>query len=286
MRILLALLLAGSAAVPAVAQSDRTAQRVEKLEQEIRALQRRVFQGAATVQPEIGPAARSTVLPGDAATSPVADLAARLDALERQLASITGQAEQNGNRLREVEDSMARFQAAYNRDQAERAAAVAPSRAESATALPTEVAANDAVASPTTPSRPASDPAEDAYNAGFRLWEQKRYTEAQAALEAMAKRYPTHRLASWGHNLAGRAYFDDGKPATAAKIFLANYQGNPRGERAADSLYFLGQSLAQLDKRVEACKVYDELQEVYGATMRDYLKQRLPKARTDARCSG
>jgi TolA-binding protein len=285
MRILIALLLAASAAVPAVAQSDRTAQRVEKLEQEIRALQRRVFQGGTTVQPEIGPAVRPSALPGDAATSPVADLAARLDAMERQLASITGQAEQNGNRLREIEDSMARFQAAYNRDQAERAAAVAAPQPRPATPLPTEIAANDAVASPATPSRSASDPAEDAYNAGFRLWEQKRYTEAQAALEAMAKRYPSHRLASWSHNLAGRAYLDEGKPATAAKIFLDNYQGNPRGERAADSLYFLGQSLAQLDKRVEACKVYDELQVVYGTAMRDYLKQRLPKARTDARCS-
>jgi len=283
MRLLIAFLLAASATAPAVAQTDRTAQRVEKLEQEIRALQRRVFQGA-TVQPEIGPAARPSVLPGDAATSPVADLTARLDALERQLASITGQAEQNGNRLREIEDSMARFQAAYNRDQAERAAAVATPLPKPATTLPTEIAANDAVASPAAPLRSASDPAEEAYNAGFRLWEQKRYTEAQAALEAMAKRYPSHRLTSWSHNLTGRAYLDEGKPATAAKIFLANYQGNPRGERAADSLYFLGQSLAQLDKRVEACKVYDELQDVYGAAMRDYLKQRLPKARTDARC--
>ena len=126
--------------------------------------------------------------------------------------------------------------------------------------------------------------AEEAYNAGFRLWEAKRYVDAQQALENVAKRYPNSKWASWASNLAGRAYLDAGKPATAAKTFLANYQGNPKGERAADSLYFLGQSLVALDKPADACKAYDELQDVYGAAMRDWLRQRLPDARRQAKC--
>ena len=84
-------------------------------------------------------------------------------------------------------------------------------------------------------------------------------------------------------NLQGRAYLDDNKPATAARIFLANYQDNPRGERAADSLYYLGQALTRLNRRTEACRVYDELAQVYP-NMRDFVRQRLPEARTDARC--
>jgi TolA-binding protein len=150
-----------------------------------------------------------------------------------------------------------------------------PSAAETASDTPAE-----------RPSAPSSGDtaAEEAYNAGFRLWEAKRYTDAQQALEAVAKRYPGSKWASWASNLAGRAYLDAGKPATAAKTFLANYQGNPRGERAADSLFFLGQSLVALDKPADACKAYDELQDVYGASMRDWLKQRLPAARTQAKC--
>jgi TolA-binding protein len=136
---------------------------------------------------------------------------------------------------------------------------------------------------PTT-STTKADPAEEAYNKGFRLWEAKRYTEAQQSLEAVAKRYPTSRWASWAANLAGRAYLDAGKPASAAKTLLANYQGNPKGERAADSLYFLGQALVALDKPADACKAYAELQDVYGSTMRDWLKQRLPAARAEAKC--
>jgi TolA-binding protein len=130
----------------------------------------------------------------------------------------------------------------------------------------------------------AGDDAEEAYNDGFHLWEQRRYAEAQRALEAMARNHPRHRLASWAKNLAGRAYLDEGKPATAARMFLANYQDNPRGERAADSLFFLGQSLAKLNKPADACKAYDELQDVYGSTMRDWLKQRLPAARSESNC--
>ena len=101
----------------------------------------------------------------------------------------------------------------------------------------------------------------------------------------MAKQYPKHKRASYARNLAGRASLDQGKPAAAAKIFLNNYQTNPKGERAADSLLFLGESLMKLGKPLEACQVFAELQDVYGPTMRGFIRERLPKARTEARCS-
>jgi TolA-binding protein len=85
-------------------------------------------------------------------------------------------------------------------------------------------------------------------------------------------------------NLQGRAYLDDNKPATAARVLLANYQDNPRGERAADSLFYLGQALTRLNRRTEACRVYGELAQVYP-NMRDFLRTRLPEARTAARCT-
>ncbi len=133
------------------------------------------------------------------------------------------------------------------------------------------------------PAAAAADAAQEAYNEGFRLWDSRRYAEAQRTLNTAATRYPNSRWASWARNLEGRAYLDDDKPATAARIFLANYQDNPRGERAADSLYFLGQALARLNRRAEACRVYAELEQVYP-NMRDFLRERLPRARTDARC--
>jgi TolA-binding protein len=300
---LLGLILLAGVAMPAIAQQpgrqpQQIDRRVEKLEEELRAVQRRVFPGG-NVEPEISSAAPQGGQAGPPASSAVADLTARVDALESQLAAITGQAEANGNRLRQIEDSMNRLRESVGArlDVLERGSSPAP--AASILPSPPPPAARSAAtpgftrATPPPPARstPAANPApasaegaEDAYNEGFHLWEQKRYAEAEQSLEAMARAYPHHRLASWAKNLAGRAYLDEGKPATAARMFLANYQDNPRGERAADSLFYLGQALAKLNKPADACKAYDELQDVYGQSMRDYLKQHLPAARSESHC--
>ncbi|HEX9947144.1 MAG TPA: outer membrane protein assembly factor BamD [Allosphingosinicella sp.] len=292
---LVAMLLMASVAAPAAAQRNESPERrIERLEQELRAVQRRVFPGGAQVAPEIEPQQPSGTQAGVPASSAVADLTARVDSLEAQLRELTGQIEQNGNRLRQMEEGLTRLRdsAGARLDVLERGSAPAaePARptASSSSSKPSRPAAAAAEEDPPAalPAAAASadGAAEEAYNAGFRMWEAKRYTEAQKALEAAAKRYPKSKWASWASNLAGRAYLDSGKPATAAKAFLANYQANPKGERAADSLYFLGQALVSLDKPADACKAYDELQDVYGATMRDWLKTRLPAARTQAKC--
>lgn len=286
---LVAMLLMASVAAPAAAQrGESTERRIERLEQELRAVQRRVFPGGAQVAPEIEQQQAPGTQAGVPASSAVADLTGRVDSLEAQLRELTGQVEQNGNRLRQIEEGLTRFRdsAGGRLDALERGGGPAAEtvRPTPSPQLPRPAAVVEDDPPAARPAASADGAAEEAYNAGFRLWEAKRYTEAQQALEAAAKRYPKSKWASWASNLAGRAYLDAGKPATAAKAFLANYQVNPKGERAADSLYFLGQALVTLDKPADACKAYDELQDVYGATMRDWLKQRLPAARTQAKC--
>lgn len=130
----------------------------------------------------------------------------------------------------------------------------------------------------------SGDAAEAAYLAGYNLWEQRKLREAQRSLETLAKKYPAHRRASYARNLAGRAYLDQGQPATAAKLFLENYTSAPKGERAPDSLFYLGQALMKLGKPGDACKSYNELAKVYGTSLRPFLKERLPSARSAARC--
>lgn len=288
---LVGMLLLASVATPVAAQRGESPEkRIERLEQQLRAVQRKVFPGGAEVAPEIEPQAAASGETGVPASSALADLTARVDSLETQLRELTGQVEQNGNRLRQMENAIAQLRDSTGGrlDALERAGAPAAEPARpSSPQLPRPSAAataNDPPAARPAAASSGDGNAEDAYNAGFRLWEAKRYADAQQALEAVAKRYPGSKWASWAANLAGRAYLDAGKPATAAKTFLANYQGNPKGERAADSLYFLGQALVALDKPADACKAYDELQDVYGAGMRDWLKQRLPAARTQAKC--
>jgi len=302
-QLIAAVLLVG-AALPAAAQErPSNEQRIERLEQQLRAVQRRVFPGGAgalPVEPEIQPETQQPAARPAAGSGAVGDLTARVDALEAQLAALTGQIEESAHRTRQMEAAITRLReetvARLDRLETPRIqtasdappAAAQPAAAQPAAAQPAAREPVRTAAATQVPAAPvaaaAADAAEEAYNAGFRLWEARRFEEAQTALQQVAERYPRSRWASWASNLAGRAYLDDGKPATAARVLLANYQGNPQGERAADSLYFLGQALVTLNRRPEACRVYDELGRVYP-NMRDWLRQRLPEARRTARCT-
>ena len=246
-----------------------------------------VGQGQPYIQPDMRSAQGPAGFGGIPAPNPVANLIARLDALERQIATLTGQNEESAFRIRQLERQLE----VARRESDERLRRIEAAPPALAAAEPAAPAPDDAAPAEKTLSsgeaRPGStgDAGEDAYLIGFRQWEDKQFEEAQKSLEAMAKKYPKHARASYALNLAGRAYLDEGKPATAAKVLLSNYQTNPKGDRAADSLYFLGQALMELNKPVEACKVYDELSEVYP-NMRSWLKERLPQARLDAGCPG
>jgi TolA-binding protein len=237
-------------------------------------------QQAPVVQPEIRTGGAPVGYSGVPASSAIADLTARMDAMESQLARLTGQVEEANYRVRQLETEIAALRAAPPAPTAQPQQQDDPETTEpepkTDAPRPRQPAAEEPIAT--------GDPGEDAYLAGFRLWEAKQYADAQKALEAAAKKYPKHRRASYALNLAGRAYLDEGKPATAAKVLLSSYQAHPKGERAADSLYFLGQALMELKKPAEACKVYDELQTAYP-DMRDWLKQRLPEARKTAKCT-
>ena len=288
---LLGLVLLAGVAMPATAQRTLPLdQRVSRIEQELRAVQRRVFPNgnAQFVEPEIG--AQAGPAPGgNVSGDALANLAARVDAIEAQLRTLTGQIEESNHRSTALDEQIARLRAELSGRIERLEAPVRPAAAEPPPAAePSRPRPRPAEPAPaTTPPPPASsspDNAEGAYNAGFRLWNEHHYAEAQAALEAAATRFPNSRWTSWMRNLQGRAYLDDNKPATAARILLANYQDNPRGERAPDSLYYLGQALTRLNRRPEACRVYDELVTVYQ-NMRDEIRRRLPQARNDAHCS-
>jgi TolA-binding protein len=328
-RIAFAALLA-TAALPAFAAEPGTIdQRVGRIEKQLKAVQRKVFPGgdAAFQAPEISrPETQVTV--GMPASSPLNDLTARVDALEKSVAQLTGQVEQGEHRLDLLSQQSAQARqdfttrlkaleaAAAPAQPADGAAGAAGASPDDATAsglppkgtklfstmVPAKAAATvpgKAAATKPAPARPApavaddasddagpstGDPAEDAYMAGYRLWRDKKYPQAEAALAAVAKKYPRHKRASYAQNLLGRAYLDDGQPARAAEAFAANYTTNPHGERAPDSLYYLGQSLMQLKKPVDACRVYDELASAYPDKLTGSLKTRVAAARADAKC--
>jgi len=286
-------------APPAGAQNVSVDVRVDRLEKEMRAVQRKVFPAGAPLEAEIARPATPQVMPGSPSSTPVADLTARVNALESQLASITGQVEENSFKLKQLEDAFNRYKA----EQESRAAQIvvpptvrpgtaaldpapAPSRPAASKPAASAGATEERKTAVAAIERPSTgNEADDAYTYGFRLWDAKFYPEAQAQLKATVDKYAASSVASKAANLLGRAYLDDGKPALASVAFYENYQKRPKGDRAADSLAYLGEALLQLKKPADACKVYAELEQVYGATLSTGLRGMMDRGRTRAKCS-
>jgi TolA-binding protein len=311
--LIFAILASSVMSIPALAQSDVVSLRVTKLEKEMKAVQRKVFPNGVAIEPEIGGVTSGTAA-GNAASSPVSDLTARVDALETQLKSMTGQVEQNGFRLKKLEDAMkaseGRLKALEGTDETVAASTPAPVIAPKPAAIVAAPAASKPTTSVARPAAPtvkaatplkpdpkrktlidaveipvSGDAVEDAYTYGFRLWSAKLYPEAQVKLKEFVSKNPSHKRASYAQNLLGRAYLEEGKPALASVAFYDNYQKMPRGERASESLYWLGIALTKLNKQADACKVYKEFDDVYGTKAGSDLKAKVAKGRTDAKCS-
>ncbi len=264
--------------------------RVDRLEKEMRAVQRKVFPGGAPVQPDIVAATPEVVAPP--ASTPVSDLMARVTTLESQLATITGQVEQNSFKLKQLEDAFAKMKADMAPPPVAVTTPAAPSAAPAATpnataapkAAPTE-ASDKRKASVAAIERPDTcNAANDAYTYGFRLWEAKFYPEAQVQLKATVDKYGATSVGSRAANLLGRAYLDDGKPALASVAFYENYQKRPDGDRTAQSLAYLGEALIQLKKPTDACKVYSQLAQDYGDQLGSDLRAMMEKGRVRAKC--
>lgn len=294
----------------AQAQSTAVEGRVDRLEREMRAVQRKVFPGGAgqTIEPQIVPDT-SVEAPGTPAGSALGDLTQRVAALENQVTSMTGQVEQGQYRMRQLEEAFN----AYKRSTDARLKALEDTNTSvGGTGDPViaPVDLGEAPARPNRPTRPAAedksvakptgtraqqvaaiekpksgDAAEDGYLYGFRLWSAKLYPEARRELEAVVTKYPQHRRASYAQNLLGRAYLDAGAPSLAAVAFYENYKKNPNGERAADSLYYLAQALTRLKKPAgEVCKVYTELDQLYGERLSAEMKAGVAEGRVAQKC--
>lgn len=271
--------------VPVAAQNSGVDKRVERLEKEMRAVQRKVFPGGSKFfEPEIKSEQQKADKTSTTST-PVSDLIARVDAMERSLANLTGQVEKNSFRLKQIEDKMADSGTAETAAASSSAATGSSAENTKPKAEPKKTPDPERVERVATIVKPETgDAAEDAYIYGYRLWDAKFYPEAQAQLKKTFETYPNHRRASFAQNLLGRAYLDDGKPALASVALYENYQKRPRGERAPDSLYFLSSSLVQLNKKDDACRVLAELQDVYPDAASGRLSNRVARGKAAANC--
>ena len=129
------------------------------------------------------------------------------------------------------------------------------------------------------------DPGDDEYSYGFRLWDAGFYPEAQQQLTMFVEQHPNHWRTTYGRNLLGRAYLDDGKAREAAPWFLRNYQDDKNGARAGDSLLYLAKSMIALDDSNRACIALAEFSETYPALATGRLQSEFQELRREVSCN-
>ncbi len=279
---------------PAFAQDAPADVRLRKIEAEVRALQRKVFPGGdgRFFEPQIAPGSEtaSTASPSASlpSTTAVTDILVRMDALEAQLQRLTARSEEQANALAQMEARLLALETATNapispaptavpdvfpaastaaRQLPQPASTPAPTPAPAPALAPaapiaapsaTRLAAVQAIAKPQT-----EDAGDDEYSYGFRLWNAGFFPEARQQLTKFVEQYPNHSRISFGRNLLGRAFLDDNLPEDAARWFLRNYQANKNGDRAADSLLYLGASMIAMKDTKRACIALAEFADTY-----------------------
>lgn len=289
------------AAAADVVKIDR---RVGKLESEMRAVQRKVFPGADPrfFEPEIQP---GTVTPPTPAppptTTPIADLTARVDALEGSLRGMTGQIEAMEFKLRQLEDGQRRLKGdvEFRLTTLETAAAASGAGATGGAQTPATV--TPSADTPPTAVTPATPP--PATPAGATPAAAKPATAdtawAQAYPKVTARDWPavesvmTKFVADWPKSLRiaqakywiGRSHAARNQHPQAAQAFLDVYQTAPRAAAAPDALIGLAGALNAMAKTDNACQVLGELETVYGPKLTSTQKADAARQRARAKCA-
>ena len=292
---MLLVIAALAAAVPVLAQDSDPVlgKRVGKLESEMKAVQRKVFPGGDPrfFEPEVQPAAPAPAETiGNPATAPLTDLTARVAELETQQRALTGQVEANQNRLRLLEEALAKFRGdAEFRLNAIEAGGVKPADPAAAT-VPDDSTPPPTTRPGRTPLKPAPEtPAapvgpEAQWRAAQALVSAKDYDGAEVALTDFLAKYPKSTHASEAQYALGKSYAAQKQHAEAAKAYLGGYKTYPKGTRAPDSLLGLAQALIDLKKPAQACQSLGELDAAYGDKLTPALKAQAAKARVAAKC--
>ena len=294
--------------VPSIAQDNAEA-RLRRAEAEIRALQRAVFPGGdgRFFEPQIQ--ADGTTTGPTTSTAPsttaVTDILARLDAIEAQMQRLTAKTEENTNMLSGLEMRVAALESGRSEtfvaDETDADEDTAPSATGSNLASMSQDGSSEqrrpdpapATSGP-SPERLAAvqeitkpqtdDAGDDEYSYGFRLWNAGFYPEARQQLASFVEQYPDHSRTTYGRNLLGRAFLDDGMPEEAARWFLRNYQADRTAARAPDSLLYLAEAMIAMDDTRRACIALAEFGDTYPAVASGRLSDQYETNRRKVTC--
>jgi tol-pal system protein YbgF len=174
----------------------------------------------------------------------------RIDGLEREIRTLTGQNEKLQFRLDQLEKNL-------QNAEKEKAAQLAP-KAEGLPASPV------APPVPATPDSQLNSTSTELYNDAFSKLRAQDYAGAEAGFSQFLQRFPKDALAGNAQYWLGETFYVRSDFNRAVEEFLKSYRQFPKGSKAPDSLLKLGLSLTAIGSKDDACKSYSRLAKEYA----------------------
>ena len=269
--------------------------KLERLERDIRTMERAVYGGKAR-RPAPDKPVRGG---GDIAVGGgrLADAEIRLSKAEDQMRSLTGKVEEAVHRMGVLEKQYQKFIKDLDlrlRDIETRlGGGAAEGEAPAAAADAGKAAPADGRQAPKKTDKVATRaPAplvklpdgttQNKYNFAMNLIHTSRYVEAEGAFRAFLEEYGDHRLAGNAKYWLAETYYVRQIFDAAARTYLEGYQKYPRSPKAPDMLLKLAKTLTIMGQTTEACATLGELSDRFP-NLRASLRT---KARSERRVAG
>lgn len=267
-------LMVASSTIQVTAQDTVSAEkRIERVEKQLRAVQRKVF-GSEALIPDTPSAQASPVTMSSRKL--VADMSVKISAVERQMREITGRIEAMEYAQEQLtkkldyltKDTSIRF------EEMRTTAAVAPASSSADVK-------KDPVKIPelTVPQGSVASQFEWA----FSYVAKNDLKNGEKALNLFLKANPKGDLSANAHFWLGRVHFQEARYGKAAEQFLIVFEGSPKHKKAPEALLELGNSMIKLGENASACEAYLEFRRAFpDANPR--LKSRVDADEKKAKC--
>jgi tol-pal system protein YbgF len=264
MRTLLVIAILGAFCAPAYAQDmSGLQQKIDRLERDMTFLQRQIYRGGATADPNApavaGVAGAQAQVQLTQIQEEMRQLRGSFETLQYEIARLKSEqkamSEDIDFRLQALEQKVAALPEEPAED-----AALRPSDAEALAEIEEDMPASYQPDDQKKTEVPIDEsPSDDAYNQAFALLNAKQYAKSADAFSGFVKKYPRDPLVPNAYYWLGESFYARGDYVRAADGFRKGYEADPKGQKSADNLLKLGLSLANVKRTEEACLVLEQV---------------------------
>jgi len=262
------MLIITSASGPDIAQAQSVSKRLEIIEKQLKAVQRKVFTPGSEFpqQPDAQTGGSMPTIPGS--NIKFADIEGRLSQMETQLRQLTGRIEEASYQAGNLKQQMETMARDYEFRLAQLEKTGSPPSNSAKAVVPPDITAR----LPEKDILPAGSEKQQ-YSYAQNLVIKGQYANGEAALAAFLKRHPDAPLAGNAQYWLGQTYYVRKMYTKATRAFLEGYNNYPKSPKAPAFLLKIGMSLNAMGEKKDACDAYRELASRFPASLESKSKR-------------